>query len=337
MRILTDRDTDTASLGDRSVSVIGYGSQGAAQALNLRDSGVDVTVGLRQESASREAAEAEGLRVEDVARAASADVVALLVPDEVAPDVLSASVSPNMAPGATLVFSHGFAVRYGYAELPSGVDVVMVAPMGPGQRLRERYVEGGGLPASFAVERDASGRARETALAYARAIGCSRVGLFETTFGEETEIDLFAEQAVLVGGLMKLVEAGFDVLVEAGYSPELAYMECLYEIRLTADLLGRYGPAGMMSRISPTALFGGLRSGAEAVGEPSREGMRRILERVRNGSFAEEFVKDSQEGGPALRSMLDLEADAPISKAAERLRDVAHGPGGGAKRLDSLD
>lgn len=336
MKILKETDIAT-ELGDRRVSVIGYGSQGAAQALNLRDSGADVTVGLRSDSASRRRAESEGLRVEDIETASRADVVALLVPDEELPGVLSESVAPSLADGAAVLFAHGFAVRYGTASLPDGVDVVMVAPMGPGQRLRERFVEGRGLPASFAVERDVTGGARETALAYARAIGCARVGLFETTFAEETEIDLFAEQAVLVGGLLRLVESGFDVLVEAGYSPELAYMECLYEIQLTADLLGRYGPGGMLSRISPTALFGALESGREAVGEASADGMRRILERVRDGSFADGFIRDRAEGGRRLASMLEREAGSRLSETSRSLEEAAHAPAAGANRLDSED
>ena len=333
MKIVTQKDIRGRPLAGKTVAVIGFGSQGEAQALNLRDSGVRVVVGLRPRSRSAARARRAGLKAASVREAAGCgDVVALLVPDEVAREVFEADVAGRLREGAAVLFSHGFAVRFGGLVVPDGHDVVMVAPMGPGLRLRERYLEGSGLPASFAVGRDASGRARRTALGYAKAIGCARVGLFETTFAEETEIDLFAEQAVLCGGVTRLVTAAFDTLVEAGYDPALAYMECLYELDLTVNLIHRYGISGMRERISRTALFGDLTRGGQVIGPESRDGMRNVLAQVRSGLFAGEWLEDRRQGYAALRERLVEECSRPIEKVGRRLGPIAHEPAARARR-----
>jgi ketol-acid reductoisomerase len=332
MRIVTERQIKGHPLSRRTVAVIGFGSQGEAHALNLRDSGVRVVVGLRSKSRSRARAPAAGLDVASVGDAAArGDVLALLVPDETAREVFDKEIAGCLPRAAAVLFAHGFAVRFSGLSVPEGRDVIMVAPMGPGQRLRERFVEGGGLPASFAIERDATGRARSIALGYAKAIGCARVGLFETTFAEETEIDLFAEQAVLCGGVTRLVTSAFDTLVEAGYDPALAYMECLYELDLTANLIRRYGIAGMRGRISRTALFGDLTRGGHVIGPESRDGMKNILEQVRSGLFAGEWLEDGREGHPELRERLAEESDRMIERVGKKLKRIAHPPDGGVE------
>jgi ketol-acid reductoisomerase len=327
MRILTEQDIEGVPLAGKVVAVIGYGSQGAAQALNLRDSGVSVIVGLRPDSPSRARAADDGLAVTEMAEAcAKGDVVALMIPDEALPSLFAATVATNMKAGATVLFAHGFSVRFGGIAPPPGIDVAMVAPMGPGQRLRERYLEGSGLPASYAVLEDATGTAARTALEYAKAIGCARVGLFETTFAEEAEIDLFSEQAVLCGGITRLIAAGFDTLVEAGYGPELAYMECLYELELTVNLIRRYGISGMRERISQTALFGDLTRGHRVVGAHVREAMAEVLGEVRDGTFARELAQDAEGGGSVLRRRLEEESRRLIEDVGRRLASVAHAP-----------
>jgi ketol-acid reductoisomerase len=333
MDIITDRDITTTPLEDATVAVIGYGNQGEAHALNLRDSGVEVVVGLRQASLSRSKAELAGLRVLSVPRACAAgDVLGLMVPDDVMPEVIDEAVMPHVKPGAALVFAHGFPLRFGGVEPPAGLDVVMVAPMGPGLRLRERYVEGGGLPGAYSVEQDATGNAKRVALEYAKAIGLTRVGLFRTTCAEETEIDLFSEQAVLCGGVTRLVRAGFETLVEAGYPPELAYMECLYELDLTVNLMRRYGIEGMRKRISRTALFGDLTRGDTVIGVEARDGMRRILEDVRDGTFARELLAEQKGGGKTIERRLKEEAERTIEEVGGELADVAHAPDKVARR-----
>ena len=325
MDIIRDSDIAGKPLEGLTVAVIGYGNQGEAHALNAWDSGVDVVVGLRPESLSRSKAELRGLRVLGVAEACEAgDVIALMVPDDVMSEVIEEVVVPHARPGAALLFAHGFPIRFGGVEPPAGLDVVMVAPMGPGLRLRERYVEGGGLPGAYSVESDATGHARRIALEYAKAIGLTRVGLFQTTCAEETEIDLFAEQAVLCGGVTRLVRAGFETLVEAGYPAELAYMECLYELDLTVNLIRRYGIEGMRKRISRTALFGDLTRGDTVVGDEVREGMKRVLEDVRDGTFARELLEEQKGGGKTIDRRMKEEGERLIEEMGKELADVAH-------------
>lgn len=325
MKIITEREIKGDPLSGKTVAVIGYGSQGEAQALNLRDSGVSVLVGLKEGSPSAARACDAGFDVVRPAEATAAgDVVALLVPDVLMGQLMERVVEPNVRRGATLVFAHGYPLRFGGVDPQAEVDVVMVAPMGPGLRLRERFVAGGGLPASFSIERDVTGGARDVALGYAKAIGCLRVGLFETTAAEETEIDLFAEQAVLCGGVTRLITAGFDTLVEAGYDPDLAYIECLYELELTVSLIQRFGISGMRDRISTTALFGDLTRGHRIIGREVRENMREILEEIRDGTFADQMVSDEAGGGRALREALDRERERPIEEVGRRLAGVVH-------------
>ena len=333
MNIITDHDIAGTPLEGRRVAIIGYGNQGEAHALNLHDAGVDVVVGLRAESLSRSRAELAGLHVLGVAEACAAgDVVALLVPDDVMSEVVDESVTPHVRPGAALLFAHGFPLRFGGVEPPPGVDVVMVAPMGPGLRLRERFVAGGGLPGAYSVERDVTGSAKRVALEYAKAVGLTRIGLFQTTCAEETEIDLFSEQAVLCGGVTRLVSAGFETLVEAGYPPELAYMECLYELDLTVNLMRRYDIKGMRKRISRTALFGDLTRGDTVIGNGVREGMKRVLEDVRDGTFARELLEEQRGGGKNIERRMREEAERTIEEIAVELADVAHAPDKGARR-----
>jgi ketol-acid reductoisomerase len=327
MAIITEKDIEGEPLTGKTVSVFGYGNQGEAQALNLRDSGVRVVVASRSGSRSSDRARAAGFDMLGPCEAAArADVCALLVPDGVMAEFIGETIAPSVRGGAALVFAHGFSLRFGGVVAPEGVDVVVVAPMGPGLRLRERYVEGGGLPASFAVEQDVTGGARAVALEYAKAIGCARVGLFETTAGDETEIDLFAEQAVLCGGVTRLIEAAFDTLVEAGYDPELAYLECLYELDLTVNLIRRFGIDGMRDRISRTALYGDLTRGDRIIGREVREGMRRVLSEVRDGTFADEMVSDEKRGGTAISLALSEQRSRLIEKVGRRLAGVAHEP-----------
>ena len=332
MNIITERDIEGRPLAGKTVAILGYGNQGEAHALNLRDSGVAVVVGLRPGSPSRARATAQGLKVVDCGEATTTgDVVALMVPDDAMPALVRDTVAPRIRRSAALLFAHGFALRYGTVVPPEGVDVIMVAPMGPGLRLRERFVEGRGLPGSFAVERDVSGTARRTALEYAKAIGCARVGLFETTVAHETEIDLFSEQAVLVGGVTRLIVAGFDTLVEAGYEPELAYFECLYELDLTVNLIHRYGISGMRERISRTALYGDMTRGDRIIGPETRKAMRAVLEEVRDGTFAADLLDDERKGSPALTRALREERERLIEEVGERLRAIAHAPHGGGR------
>ena len=330
MRILRDDDLVGKPLSGKTVAVLGYGNQGEAHALNLRDSGVKVVVGLPAESLSRPKAEAEGLTVLTPEEASGkGDVVALMVPDEIMPSFVPTVVVPNVRPGAALLFAHGFPIRFGGVEPPHGQDVVMVAPMGPGLRLRELYLEGSGLPAAVAVEQDVTKRGRHTALMYAKALGSGRVGIFETTFSDETEIDLFSEQAVLAGGVTRLIQAGYDTLVEAGYEPALAYMECLFELELTVNLIRRYGIRGMREKISRTALLGDLTRGDLVIGPESREGMRTILAQVRDGTFARELLEDERAGGERLRRLIEESEALPIEGERKRITDIAHGERGG--------
>ena len=308
------------------VAVIGYGSQGHAHALNLRDSGVDVQVGLRKGSPSREPAEDAGLEVRPTAEAVrGAQVVALLVPDHVQKQLWEEQVEPSLEPGAAVLFAHGLNVHFGRIAPPSGHDVIMVAPKAPGHRVRELYVSGAGTPGLVAVHQDASGQALELALAYGAGIGCARVGLLETTFAEETESDLFGEQAVLCGGVPALVQAGFDVLVEAGYQPEIAYYECLNELKLIVDLLYQGGYEYMRYSVSDVAEYGDLSRGTRVIDEHVRDTMRDILDEVRGGAFARELFADDEAGRPAfdrLRAQGAARANE-IERVGKELRDLA--------------
>ena len=293
-----EKDADPSIIAGRKVAILGYGSQGHAHALNLKESGVDVRVGLREGSSSRAKATEAGLRVVDVATAAAeADVIMMLLPDTDIGPVYDAEVAPNLNDGDALFFAHGFNVRFGYVKAPAGVDVAMVAPKGPGHLVRRTYTEGGGVPALIAVAQDATGGAKALALSYADAIGGSRAGVLETTFEEETETDLFGEQVVLCGGLTALVQAGFETLVEAGYQPESAYFECLHELKLIVDLMYEQGIAGMRYSISTTAEYGDLTRGPRVINAAVKEEMRKILGEIQSGQFAEEFVGEVRSGG----------------------------------------
>ncbi|HEY2372660.1 MAG TPA: ketol-acid reductoisomerase [Gaiellaceae bacterium] len=311
---------------DGKVAVVGFGSQGHAHALNLRDSGVDVHVGLREGSGSRQAAEDAGLEVGTIAEAVrGARLVAILVPDHVQKEVWDAEVMPNLEPGAAVLFAHGLNVHFARIEPPEDHDVIMVAPKAPGHRVRELYVSGAGTPGLVAVHRDASGRALPLALAYGVGIGCGRVGLLETTFAEETESDLFGEQAVLCGGVPALVQAGFDTLVAAGYQPEIAYYECLNELKLIVDLLYQGGYEYMRYSVSDVAEYGDLSRGPRVVDDGTRERMQAILEEIRSGAFAKELFADDEAGRPQFAELRKQgEAQArEIERVGKELRQLA--------------
>jgi ketol-acid reductoisomerase len=316
------------SLLDGKVAVIGYGSQGHAHALNLRDSGVQVEVGLREGSPSAGEAEAAGLPVASVQDAVrDAQLVALLLPDQVQPQVWTDWVEPNVDPGAAVLFAHGFNVLYGRVAPGESHDVLMVAPKGPGHIVRRLFTEGYGTPALIAVERDASGRARDLALAYGTGIGAGRAGILETTFQEETETDLFGEQAVLCGGTAELVRAGFETLVDAGYQPEIAYYECLHELKLIVDLMWEGGLAGMRFSISDTAEFGDYTRGRRVIDEHVRDEMKAILEDIRSGAFAREWIADMDAGEARLKAMRAEAAATQLEKVGKELRSLMHRAG----------
>jgi ketol-acid reductoisomerase len=328
------REGDLSLLGGK-VAVIGYGSQGHAHALNLRDSGIEVEVGLRPGGSSWGEAEAAGLTVRPVAEAvAGAQLVSLLLPDQVQPQVYTDSVAPAISPGAAVLFAHGFNVLYGRVSPGAGHDVVMVAPKGPGHIVRRLFTEGYGTPALIAVEQDASGRARDLALAYAVGIGAGRAGIIETTFREETETDLFGEQAVLCGGTSELIRAGFETLVEAGYKPEVAYYECLHELKLIVDLIYEGGLSHMRWSISDTAEFGDYTRGKRVIDEGVRDEMRAILGDIQSGEFAREWIADMDGGEERLRKLRAEAADERIEVVGRELRQLMHragdaGPHGG--------
>ena len=306
------------------VAVLGFGSQGHAHALNLADSGVEVVVGLREGSASWSAAEDAGLTVQTPAEAVrDAQLVAMLVPDGAQPSLFHDAVAPNLAPGATLLFAHGFNVHYGRIEPPAGHDVVMVAPKAPGHRVRELYESGAGTPGLVAVHQNASGQALELALAYGTAIGCGRVGLLETTFAEETESDLFGEQAVLCGGATALIKAGFETLVEAGYQPEIAYYECLNELKLIVDLIYEGGIEYMRYSISDVAEYGDLTRGPRIVDDHVKAEMQTILDEIRSGAFARELFADDDAGRPRFGQLRADKSNAQLEEVGSRLRELA--------------
>ena len=305
------------------VAVLGYGAQGHAHALNLRDSGVEVEVGLREGSPSRAAAEDAGLTVGTVAEVVrGAQLVSVLLPDQVQPSVYEEEVAPNLSPGAALLFAHGFNVHYGRIAPPAGHDVIMVAPKGPGHIVRRLFEEGFGTPALAAVAQDASGGAFELALAYAAGIGAARARIIETTFAEETETDLFGEQAVLCGGVTELIRAGFETLVEAGYSPEGAYYECLHEMKLIVDLIWEGGLAGMRYSISDTAEYGDLTRGPRVIDEHVRERMRELLADIQSGAFAREWIAEMDAGEPRLTELRKQAAEQPLEQVGKELRGL---------------
>ena len=320
-----DDDGDLSVLEGKTVAILGFGSQGHAHALNLKDSGVDVVVGLREDSASREQAIAEGLEVLPVAEAASrGDIVMILLPDELQARIWEEEIADGIAPGNLLMFAHGFSIRFDQITPPEGVDVGMVAPKGPGHMVRRQYVEGSGVPCLMAVEQDATGTARDQVLAYAIGIGGGRAGIIETTFKDECETDLFGEQAVLCGGATELVRAGFDTLVEAGYDPRLAYFEVLHELKLIVDLMYEKGIQGMRYSISNTAEYGDVTRGNRVIGEESRQAMKQILADIQSGDFATEWIAENQAGGENFERMREEGKEHEIEKVGAELRSMMH-------------
>jgi len=316
-----DKDADVSRLKGRTVAIIGYGSQGHAHALNLRDSGVSVVVGLHATSKSAAKAKAEGLTVLSVDEAAKrADIVMILTPDTGQKKLYDSSIVPHLKAGKTLMFAHGFNIRFGQIVPPADVDVSMVAPKAPGHRVRELFQEGEGTPALLAVEQNASGHAREDALAYAKALGATRAGVLETTFAEETETDLFGEQAVLCGGTSALVKAGFQTLVDAGYQPEVAYFECLHELKLIVDLMYRGGLNYMRYSISDTAEHGDYTAGPRIVTEATRGEMRKILQEIQDGVYAEKWIDENRNGRPTFEATREKEKGQLIEKVGAELR-----------------
>src|SRR4051812_6041913 len=318
-----DDDADLGFLDGKTVAIIGFGSQGHAHALNLKDSGVSVVVGLREGSSSADAAREAGLEVLPVAEAASrGDIVMVLVPDELHHDVYENEVRDGIADGNTLLFGHGFSVHYGEVEPPPGVDVGLVAPKGPGHLVRRQYLEGSGVPCLIAVAQDASGRAKDLALAYAKGIGGTRGGVIKTTFTEETETDLFGEQAVLCGGASELVQAGFETLVAAGYQPEIAYFECLHELKLIVDLMYEGGIAKQRWSVSDTAEYGDYVSGPRVIDAHVRENMKAVLTDIQDGTFAKRFIDDQDAGAPEFKARRAEEEKRPIEAVGHELRNL---------------
>jgi ketol-acid reductoisomerase len=320
-RMYYDEDANLDLLMNKTVAIIGFGSQGHAHALNLKDSGVNVIVGLYEGSKSTAKAEAAGLTVKPVAEAAkAADLIMILLPDEVQKTVYKAEIEPHLSPGKALTFAHGFNIHFGQIVPPAGVDVMMIAPKGPGHLVRRTYEQGEGVPCLFAVFQDETGQGRDRAMAYAKGIGGTRAGILETSFREETETDLFGEQAVLCGGLSALIKTGFETLVEAGYQPELAYFECLHEVKLIVDLVVEGGLANMRDSISNTAEYGDYSRGPRIVNEETRAEMRKVLSEIQSGEFAREFVLENQSGKSVLTSTRRREAEHPIEEVGKDLR-----------------
>jgi ketol-acid reductoisomerase len=325
MNIYYDKDADLSLIQGLKVTIIGYGSQGHAHANNLRDSGVEVTVGLRPGSHSEAKARKSGLNVKTVEDAVEgADLVMILAPDEHQAGLYREKIAPGIKQGATLAFAHGFNIHFQQIEPRADLDVIMVAPKGPGHLVRSTYTQGAGVPTLIAVYQDASGRSRDIALSYASANGGGRAGIIETTFREETETDLFGEQAVLCGGATALVQAGFETLVEAGYAPEMAYFECLHELKLIVDLMYEGGIANMRYSISNTAEYGDLTRGPRIIDERTRQEMRRLLAEIQNGEFAREFILENQAGAPTLKAKRRIGREHPIEVVGERLRGMMH-------------
>ena len=316
-------DADLKYLKGKTVAVIGYGSQGHAHALNLNDSGVDVVVGLRKESSSWKEAQQAGLSVFETAEAAAkGDIIMVLIPDQFQGNVYKESIAPNLSEGNALMFAHGFNIHFDEIKPPENVDVFMVAPKGPGHLVRRVFTEGSGVPCLFAIYQDASGSAKDTALAYAKAIGGTRAGVLETTFKEETETDLFGEQAVLCGGASELVKTGFEVLIEAGYQPEIAYFECLHELKLIVDLMYEGGIERMYYSVSDTAEYGGLSRGNRVIDSDTKKRMKTILEEVQSGTFAREWLDENKAGLPNLTKMRKSLGDHQIETVGKELRSM---------------
>ena len=319
--IYYDKDADLSLIQSRKVAVIGYGSQGHAHALNLKDSGVTVAVGLPETSRSRAKATAAGLTVKTVAEAAAwADVIMVLVPDTTQASLYRDAIAPSLTDGKTLMFAHGFNIRFGTIQPPAGVDVSMIAPKSPGHRVRELYVEGGGTPALLAVHQDATGQARANALSYGRALGVTRAGVLETTFAEETETDLFGEQAVLCGGVSALVKAGFETLVKAGYQPEIAYFECMHELKLIVDLMYRGGLNYMRYSVSDTAEHGDYTGGARLITDATRAEMRKMLAEVQDGTYAKGWIAENEKGRPWFNATRAAEQTQQLEEVGAKLR-----------------
>ena len=323
MNVYYDRDCDLALIKSKKVTIVGYGSQGHAHACNLKDSGVDVTVALREGSTSAIKAQNSGLKVATVAEAvAEADLVMILTPDEFQSTLYRDEIAPKLKKGATLAFAHGFAIHYNQVVPRADLDVIMIAPKAPGHTVRSEFVRGGGIPDLIAVYQDASGKAREVALSYASAIGGGRTGIIETTFKDETETDLFGEQAVLCGGAVELVKAGFETLVEGGYAPEMAYFECLHELKLIVDLMYEGGIANMNYSISNNAEYGEYVTGQRVIGEESRTAMRECLKNIQNGDYAKRFILEGRTNYPEMTARRRLNAEHPIEKVGAQLRGM---------------
>ena len=323
MKVYYDKDADLSLIKGKKVTIVGYGSQGHAHAQNLSESGVKVTVGLRKSGASWKKAEGAGLKVEEVAKAVQdADVVMILLPDENIPDVYKNDIEPNIRKGAVLAFAHGFNVHYNQVVPREDLDVIMVAPKGPGHTVRSEYLRGGGVPSLIAVYQDTSGKARDIALSYAAANGGTKGGVIETDFKEETETDLFGEQAVLCGGAVELVKMGFETLTEAGYAPEMAYFECLHELKLIVDLMYEGGIATMYYSISNNAEYGEYVTGPEVINEQSRAAMRNALKRIQTGEYAKMFIQEGKTNYPSMTARRRLNAEHPIEKVGAQLREM---------------
>jgi len=323
MKVYYDKDADPGKLKGKAIAVIGYGAQGYAHANNLRDSGFDVIVGLRRDSPSRAKAEASGLTVQDTAEAAfNGDVVMMLVPDELAPNIYQHEIAPNLMPGNYLAFAHGFSIHFKKIVPREDVNVFMVAPKGPGHLVRHEYTRGRGVPCLLAVHQDPLGDTSKVGLAYASGIGGGRAGVLDTTFREETETDLFGEQAVLCGGLTSLIQAGFETLVEAGYSPEMAYFECVHEVKLIVDLIYEGGIANMRYSVSNTAEYGDLTRGPRVINGSVRDEMRRLLKDVQTGAFADEWMAEHEAGKPSFKELEQKAVDHPIEEVGRRLRGM---------------
>jgi ketol-acid reductoisomerase len=323
VKVYYDEDADLSLLKGKKVAIMGYGSQGHAQAQNLRDSGVDVVVGLRKGRPSWDAAVADGLNVMTVPEAAEqADIIQILLPDEVQARIYREQIAPYLKEGNALMFSHGFNIHFDQIVPPSNIDVFMVAPKGPGHMVRRTFVEGKGVPSLVAVHQDYTGKAKDLALAYAKGIGGTRAGVFETTFKEETETDLFGEQAVLCGGVTALMKAGFETLVEAGYAPEMAYFECIHEMKLIVDLINEGGLSGMRYSISNTAEYGDYMSGPRLITEETRKEMKKILAEIQNGEFAKKWTLENQAGCPSFKAIARQEKEHLVEKVGARLRSM---------------